>query len=113
MSRENVETVRAVESVMADDRVPKTRVLGGSAGATVPVTALVRAVGDQLGRRDGSLVTEVDRAVKQLGGQRTNYADTAGYLWKLRRFFGQSADRPEDVYVLPHRVVGPSWGPHP
>jgi hypothetical protein len=29
MSQENVETVRAVESVMADDRVPKTRVLGG------------------------------------------------------------------------------------
>jgi hypothetical protein len=93
--------------VLREHAVPTTRIGGGMGGATIPVTALLQAVRARVGA--GLLDSDLDAAVKRLGGQRTNYADTTGYMWKLRRFFGQSSDRPEDVYAFPSTVIPPPY----
>jgi hypothetical protein len=88
--------------------VETTRIGGGAGGATVPVSELLHAVTGRVGESDG-LEAKLDQLVKRVGGQRTNFADTAGYMWRLRRLFGQSSKRPEDVYVLPTSLVPPPY----
>lgn len=85
-----------------------TRVGGGGGGAAVAVSDLLRVVRNRVGG-GGDLEPKLDELVKRLGGQRRNFADTAGYFWKLRRFFGQSSERPEDVHVLPVSIAPPPY----
>jgi hypothetical protein len=96
-----------VNSILQERRVRTTRIGGGLGGATVSVSDLLRAVRERMNSDVSE--SELDAAVKRLGGQRTNFADTAGFLWRLRRFFGQSTERPNDVYAFPSSVVPPPY----
>jgi hypothetical protein len=101
----------AVVRLLRERAVPTIRVAGGNWGAVVKADALEAAVEREVGRQD-EVRAQLDQAVKRLGGKRTNYADAMGYLWRLRRLFGRSAERPADVYAFPPSVAPPYEHPY-
>jgi hypothetical protein len=99
-----------VKKALQDRTVRTTRIGGGGGGAAVSVGALLNAVRDPTrDEAEADLEARLDEAVKRLHGQRINYADSAGYLWQLRRVFGRSVERPEDVYTFPQSLVPPPY----
>jgi hypothetical protein len=97
-----------VLGVIEDRCFHTTRIGGGAAGAAVPVSEFAKAVRARTSDMP-DFEARLDEAVVAIGAQRTNLADNAGYIWKLRRLFGRSTARPEDVYVFPESVLPPPY----
>jgi hypothetical protein len=97
-----------VKSVLQSHLVPTTRIGGGAGGATVSVADLLEAVRERT-RDEVDLEARLDTAVKRLHGHRMNFADSAGHLWRLRRLFGRSTERPADVYAFPQSAIPPPY----
>src|SRR5215213_2599268 len=102
------ELEEVVRNVLQTRAVRTTRIGGGAGGAAVSVADMLDAVRERT-HDQTNVEARLDTAVKKLHGQRVNYADSAGYLWKLRRLFGHSSKRPGDVYTLPQSVVPPPY----
>jgi hypothetical protein len=100
-----------VRGVLRSHGVRTTRVGGGAGGAAVSVTELIRVVANRTGD-EVDLEARLDNAVRRLHGQRINYADSAGYRWRMRRFFGRSVKRREDMYSFPPSLAPPPYD-HP